>query len=252
MRLVCISDTHSRHKNMKYNLSDYVNPKDYNILIHSGDLTMMGYQHEITEFINWFQNLKGFDTKIFIAGNHDFCFEKINQPHHEGEYDWLKNLIFEENLSQSNCIYLEDSEFILTDPEFSRPIKFYGSPWQPEFNNWAFNLPRNGHELESKWNMIPDDTDILITHSPPYGIGDYTMNNQRVGCELLKIKLEKISPLIHVYGHIHEGYGVSIYDKTIYVNASTCDRKYQPINQPHVIDIKEYNGEIIATHIYAE
>lgn len=252
MRIICISDTHNHHSKMKYNLSDYINKNDYNVLIHAGDVSSMGYMYEVSEFINWFQNLKGFDTKIFVAGNHDFAFEQLNSPHHEGEYDWLKNLIYEENLSQSDCVYLEDSEFLITVSNINRPIKFYGSPWQPAFRNWAFNLPRNGNELELKWNNIPEDVDILITHTPPYGIGDYTMKNERVGCELLKIRLENISPLIHVYGHIHEAYGVSISDKTIYVNACTCNKRYEPNNEPQIIDITEYYGEVIATHIYAE
>jgi Icc-related predicted phosphoesterase len=161
-------------------------------------------------------------------------------------------LIFEENLAQSNVIYLEDKQLIIKSPELSRPIKFYGTPWQPEFHNWAFNLPRNGEELESKWSNIPEDTDVLITHTPPYGIGDYTLSNHRAGCELLMFRLEQINPLVHIYGHIHEGYGVQIKNKTIFVNASTCDRMYNPTNAPQIIDINEIYGEVIASHFYAE
>jgi len=252
MRIICISDTHTKQKELNYNLSDFIKQNDYNVLIHSGDISRMGRENEVKDFIYWFQNLQGFDDKIFIAGNHDFCFQKINEPHHIGTYDWLKHLIHEENLSQSDCTYLEDSELILNVPNISRPIKIYGSPWQPEFRNWAFNLPRNGFELEVKWNDIPEDTDILITHSPPFGIGDYTLTNLRVGCELLKFRVEQINPLIHVYGHIHEAYGVKVENKTIFVNASICDVMYNPTNKPHVIDINEYYGEIIATHIDAE
>lgn len=252
MRLVCISDTHTHHKSMKYNLNDYIDKNNYNVLINSGDISSMGYQHEVTDFIHWYQNLKGFDMKIFISGNHDFCFENINQPHHKGDYDWLSHLINEENLSQSDCVYLEDSSLILETPELSRPIKFYGSPWQPEFHNWAFNLPRNGEELQEIWNKIPDDIDVLITHSPPYGIGDYTLRNERVGCELLMSRVENMNLLVHTYGHIHEGHGVSVRNETIYVNSSICNIRYQPNNEPQVIELKEYDGQIIATHIYSE
>ena len=252
MRLILISDTHTHHKNMKYNVNDYIDKNNYNVLIHSGDVSGRGYQHEVTDFINWYQNLKGFDMKIFISGNHDFCFENINQPHHKGDYDWLSHLLNEENLSQTDCVYLEDSSVILETPELSRPIKFYGSPWQPEFHNWAFNLPRNGEELEKKWLNIPDDTDVLITHSPPYGIGDYTLSNMRVGCELLVSRIENLNLLVHTYGHIHESYGISVKNKTIHINSSICNAKYQPVNEPQVIEIKEYYGEIIASHINAE
>lgn len=252
MRLICISDTHTHHNNMKYNLNDYIDKNNYNILIHSGDISSMGYKSEVTDFIHWYQNLKGFDMKIFISGNHDFCFERVNQPHHDGDYDWLKNLIYDENLSQSDCVYLEDSSLILETAELSRPIKFYGSPWQPEFHNWAFNLPRNGDELKQVWDNIPDDTDVLITHSPPYGIGDYTLRNSRVGCELLMSRVEKMNLLVHTYGHIHEGHGVSVKNNTIFVNSSICNIKYKPINEPQVIELKDYDGEIIASYISAE
>jgi len=252
MRLVCISDTHTQHNKMEYDLKQYIKKNDYNVLIHAGDISWNGKKDEVTDFIYWFQNINGFDDKIFISGNHDFCFQRINKPHRKGEYHWLNHLVFSENLSQSNCTYLEDNELVLTIPGFSRPIKIYGSPWQPKFRDWAFNLPRNGKELEEKWNKIPNDTDILITHTPPHGIGDYTLDNIRVGCELLRFRVEQLQPLVHVYGHIHEGYGVSDENKTIFVNASTCNSKYQPINQPQIIEINEYYGEIIASHIYAE
>lgn len=252
MRLILISDTHTHHKRMKYNLSDYIDKNNYNVLVHSGDISSLGYKHEVTDFIYWYQNLKGFDMKIFISGNHDFCFENLNLPNKNNDYDWLKDLISEENLSQSDCVYLEDSSVILETPELNRPIKFYGSPWQPEFKNWAFNLPRNGEKLKQIWDNIPNDTDILITHSPPYGIGDYTMKNERVGCELLMSRIENLNLLAHAYGHIHEGYGALVKNETIFVNSSICNIKYQPINEPQIIEIKEYYGKIIATHIHAE
>lgn len=252
MRVVCISDTHNHHRRMKFNLNHYIDSNDFNILIHAGDISSLGKEREVSNFINWFMNLDGFDEKIFIAGNHDFCFEEINKPNTKSNYDWLRNLIYEENLTQNNCTYLEDNSVEIDVPGISRPILIYGTPWQPKFKNWAFNLPRNGEELGKKWNRIPKNTDILITHTPPYGIGDYTLGNSRVGCELLKGRLDEISPLLHVYGHIHEGYGVQVANKTIHLNAAICDADYQPINEPHIIEIREYYGEIIASHPYAE
>jgi predicted phosphodiesterase len=94
MRIVFVSDTHSLHNKMKYNVMDYVDSKQTNILLHSGDCTNLGKEHEVIDFIQWFQNIKGFDDKIFIAGNHDFAFEQ--------EPVWLMHYINEENLSQSN------------------------------------------------------------------------------------------------------------------------------------------------------
>lgn len=249
MRIVCISDTHSLHQNML----NYNSLPEGDVLIHAGDCTNKGSQRDVEEFVHWYMNLKGFDTKIFIAGNHDFAFEEHRYPHNKGDYDWFYNLMNEENLSQSDVVYLEDSGFTIEFPEFKRPIKFYGSPWQPEFYNWAFNLPRLGEDLKRYWSMIPDDTDVLITHGPPNEVRDF-VNNWRqgsvnVGCELLRYRVDEIKPLLHVFGHIHEGYGAALINDTIFVNASTCNERYIPSNKPIIIELKEYDGEIVATYV---
>lgn len=247
MRIVCISDTHSLHKLMEHEL-----PKG-DVLIHAGDISNRGGEVDVTNFIYWFQNIQGYDTKIFISGNHDYCFEKVNEPHHKGDYDWLKNLMAPENLAQSDVYYLEDNFMIIETPEFSKPIKFYGSPWQPWFYDWAFNLERLGNELEEKWSMIPDDTDVLITHGPPNGILDLVNNfrqpNRNVGCELLRVHVERVKPSLNVFGHIHEGYGTTLIDDTLFVNASICNPGYNPINKPIIIDLTEVDGKIIANYV---
>lgn len=249
MKIVLISDTHGLHNEML----DYNKLPEGDVLIHAGDCTNVGKPHEVEEFVHWFMNLKGYDTKIFIAGNHDFGFELKHVKYKTGSIEWYYNLMNEENLSQSDVVYLEDSEFIIQSPEFSRPIKFYGSPWQPEFYDWAFNLPRNGEELSKYWSMIPDDTDVLITHGPPFEVRDYVNNfrqvNRYVGCELLRSRVEQIKPKLHVFGHIHESYGVQYLGETLCVNASICTERYEPSNRPIVIDLNEYDGEIIATYV---
>lgn len=241
MRITFISDTHSLHDGMRHDLKKFIDPKQDNILIHAGDCTNVGKEHEVKEFVEWFQNLEGFDTKIFIAGNHDFAFE--TKP------PWLSHFVNPENLSQSNCYYLEDEEFVIESSEFSKPIKFYGSPWQPWFYDWAFNLPRNGEEIEKKWKAIPDDTTVLITHGPAHGVLDFTPRNERVGCEVLRFRVEQFKPLIHVFGHIHGAYGSQLLGDTLFVNASTCTEKYHPINKPIVVDINEVYGDLVATVI---
>ena len=247
MRIVCISDTHSLHNRMRHQL-----PKG-DLLIHAGDISNRGGELDVTNFVNWFQSIEGYDTKIFISGNHDHCFEQINLPHHKRDYDWLRHLIFEENLSQSDVTYLEDNFITIENPEFSKPIKIYGTPWQPEFYNWAFNLPRMGEELLEKWNQIPEDTDILITHGPPNGYGDLVNNwrqpNVNVGCELLMNRIGLLNPILNVFGHIHEGYGVYTNDKTTFVNASICTAGYEPTNKPIVIDLTEVDGKLKATYV---
>jgi len=247
MRIVCISDTHSLQHNMLHEI-----PKG-DVLIHAGDISNRGGERDVTQFIYWFQNIQGFDAKIFISGNHDHCFEQVNKPHHKRDYDWLRNLMGPENLAQSDVYYLEDEFMIIERPEFSRPIKIYGTPWQPWFYDWAFNLPRLGEELEKKWLMIPEDTDVLITHTPPNGVLDLVNNwrqpNESVGCELLRFHVERINPSLNVFGHIHEGYGVKKINDTLFVNAAICNSGYNPINKPIVIDLEEYNGQIVATYV---
>jgi len=247
MRIVCISDTHSLHENMRHTLPEG------DVLIHAGDLSNRGGEKDVTNFIHWFQNIQGFDTKIFISGNHDHCFERVNEPHHRGDFDWLHHLMSPENLSQSDVTYLEDNFITIDSPEFSKPIKIYGTPWQPWFYDWAFNLPRMGNELQEKWNLIPEDTDILITHGPPNGYGDLVNNwrqpNVNVGCELLLNRIIDIKPILNIFGHIHEGYGVYTNEDTTFVNASICTTDYRPTNKPIVVDLNEYDGEIVATYV---
>ena len=249
MRIVCISDTHGLHKIM-----EDLNPLPKgDVLIHAGDCTNVGKPQEVKEFVEWFMNIKGFDSKIFIAGNHDWAFENQRYPHHRGDYDWSHHLMNEENLSQSDVVYLEDNGFTIESTEFSKPIKFWGSPWQPEFYSWAFNLPRLGDELKKYWDMIPDDTDVLITHGPPNEARDF-VNNWRqpirnVGCELLRFRVEQINPSVHIFGHIHEAYGIEYVKDILYVNASTCTERYVPSNKPIVVDLTEVDGKVIATYV---
>ena len=114
----------------------------------------------------------------------------------------------------------------------------YGSPWQPEFCNWAFNLPHNGKELESHWQAIPNDVDVLITHGPPFGVLDRNSSGMPCGCELLAKEIEeRIKPQLHIFGHLHEGYGIACRGKTLYINASTCTLNYRPTNPPIVIHV---------------
>ena len=229
MKLVFISDTHGQHNIMTHPLPEG------DVLIHAGDATNVGSEKDIRKFVHWFQNIKGFDYKIFIAGNHDFGFE--------GKPPWLSKYINEENLSQSDCIYLEDESFEIESSKFSRPIKFYGTPWQPEFMNWAFNAPRD--QIYKHWEKIPLDTDILITHGPPEEILDLTPREGRVGCASLRHYVEKIKPIINVFGHIHGQYGIATEGKTTFVNASTCTERYVPSNKPIVLSLREFEGEFI-------
>lgn len=115
----------------------------------------------------------------------------------------------------------------------------FSSPWQPEFCAWAFNVKRDSPEIREIWDRIPRDTDILLTHGPPHGILDVTSSKENVGCRILRERLEKLRVKLHIFGHIHEAYGKEIdrLSSTIFVNASTCNLRYKPIQPPIVVTI---------------
>jgi len=223
MKFITISDTHSKHKQI---------PKEWlaeaDCIIHAGDISSMGYLHEIKAFCDWFSSLD-YKYKIFIGGNHDFSLEPINK-----NYSQALDLV----TSYTNIDYLEDDYIKLLDND--KIIKVYGSPWQPEFHHWAFNLKRNGVEIEEKWRKIPKDTDILITHGPVRGILDYVPYNggEIVGDELLLNEvMSRIKPKVHICGHIHYSYGEVLNDNIHFINASTANEQYQMVNKPIIFEI---------------
>ena len=223
-RFVCLSDTHNR--------TDSLHVPHGDILIHAGDFTLKGYPREVTKF-NEFLGCLPHKYKIVIAGNHDVTFDSATYADtlwravkHTEIYNSLKV-----KHSLSNCVYLEDCGVKVLG------FKIFGSPWQPEFHNWGFNLPR-GVPLLEKWNQIPEGTDILVTHGPPVGQGDLSHGGVRSGCvELLRTVRDRVKPKYHIFGHIHEGYGVTTDGHTIYVNASVCNTKYKAVNPPIVFDL---------------
>lgn len=206
MKLIPIADTHGMHRSLEI--------PDGDVLIHAGDLTRHGMLDGVREF-NDFLGTLPHPSKIIIAGNHDFCFEKDRKA--------CEDIL-------TNCIYLQDQEVVIDG------VKFYGSPWQPWFYDWAFNLER-GPGIRAKWDLIPKGIDILITHGPPYGIGDLTSRGENVGFQDLLEVIEEVMPRVHIFGHIHEGYGITSNGKTTFINASICDYLYQPINPPVVYNL---------------
>ena len=207
MKIVVVSDTHGMHNQVKV--------PDGDVLVHCGDITRDGRVHELFGINMWLSFLPH-KHKIVIAGNHDWCFQ--NQTSLSASY-------------LQNATYLHDSSVVIDG------VTFWGSPWQPEFYDWAFNLPKNGPELEKKWDLIPDNTDVLITHCPPFGILDLTLQNNKVGCEKLAIAVERVKPKVHLFGHIHCGYGKLQVGNTLFVNASNCDEEYKPVNKSLEIDL---------------
>lgn len=230
IKILCLSDTHGLHDRIQPNWLPHAD-----ILIHAGDISNVGKAGEIDHFCNWFAGLKGYSSKIFIAGNHDFGFEEKSRSYKEVQ-TILKT--YEKEID-----YLQDEGMIFIKnggKEDEESINIWGSPWQPEFHQWAFNLQR-GKELREKWDKIPVDTDVLITHGPPKGLGDFVpyRNGENVGCEdLLDVVATKLPQLkAHIYGHIHYSYGTVMRNNIQFINASTCNEAYVPIQKPIMIEI---------------
>ncbi|KAL3673175.1 hypothetical protein V7S43_002468 [Phytophthora oleae] len=225
MKVVCVSDTHGLHE-------DALAIPDGDVFVHAGDFTDTGERSEVLAF-NEFLGRLPHRYKLVIAGNHESSFDRVFYPQFWHQYGHRQQYDPDEvRALLTNALYLEDQAVLIEG------FVFYGTPWQPEFCNWAFNLPR-GDALLKRWRHIPSDTDVLITHTPPMGHGDL-VGYQRVGCADLRKEVEtRVRPKLHVFGHVHEGYGRSASpDGAItYFNASTCTHNYEPVNPPFVFEL---------------
>mmetsp|Transcript_36318 Transcript_36318/g.95747 ORF Transcript_36318/g.95747 Transcript_36318/m.95747 type:complete len:399 (-) Transcript_36318:304-1500(-) len=238
VRFVCISDTHSYESKAMSMATALESIPDGDVLLHCGDFSNVGRLEEVASFAEWFGQLPH-ARKIIIAGNHDLSldaesYESTAPRFGHGRVSDAASICARARAcleSIPRCEYLQDSGTQVDG------IRVWGSPWQPEFCDWAFNLPR-GEPCRAKWRLIPQDTDVLLTHGPPLGHGDLTSGGVRAGClDLLEEIQTRIRPQYHCFGHIHEGHGVTTDGTTTYVNASTCNLKYRPINTAIVFDI---------------
>jgi Icc-related predicted phosphoesterase len=206
VRLVCISDTHSQHHRLG-------TLPEGDVLVHAGDVSRRGGEAEIRAFAEWFAS-QPHRHKIMVAGNHDFAFEQ--EP---GARTWIEG-----------ATYLQDEGCEVGG------VSFWGSPYQPWFYDWAFQRQR-GSEMAEIWERIPVGVDVLITHGPPHGILDRTARGAHAGCEALLEAVWRVSPRIHVFGHIHEEYGQLEQNGIRFVNASTCSVTYDEIRPPIVLEL---------------
>lgn len=206
-KVVCMSDIHSWDTGFTVPEGD--------VLVAAGDLTSNGGASEVLRFVKWMGALPH-AHKIIVAGNHDWLFQT--------EPALAKNMCLEEGIT-----YLQDSG---TEVE---GLQFWGSPWQPWFYDWAFNV--KGPSIKKYWDLIPDGTDVLITHGPPFKILDRTSDGRNVGCPELAEAVDRVKPKLHVFGHIHPGYGRTKKGGTIFVNAAVCNDRYRPVNPIQVVEL---------------
>ncbi len=213
MKLVCISDTHEQEEQVSLPEGD--------VLIHAGDITYRGDLAKLAKFTAWMKE-QPFQHKIVISGNHDFCFQNNNRD------------IAVNRCREAGLIYLQDSGVEIDG------LLFWGSPWQPWFHNWAFNLAR-GKAIASRWALIPDETNILITHGPVMNVLDEAPrigSVEHVGCQDLADRIVNLPNLkAHICGHIHNGYGQMTLANVQFVNAAICTEQYTPTNPPIVIEV---------------
>jgi Icc-related predicted phosphoesterase len=214
LKIVIISDVHCKFNKLKIPECD--------ILISCGDYSFLGQPHEVKNFHKWFskQNAK---HKISVQGNHEKGVESA--------------FSFSKQIAEEYC---PDIIFIDEGLVEIEGLKIWCSAITPFFFNWAWNRYR-GEEIKKHWDRIPIDTDILVTHGPPYGILDTVKTHDPImnlGCEELTNKIKELEQLkIHCFGHIHDGYGVFDNGTVKFVNASICNEQYKPVNLPIVIDL---------------
>ncbi len=209
IKIVMISDTHCQAKNIK-------NMPSGDILLHAGDLTYHGEYSKLLSFSDWLDR-QDFKHKVIIPGNHDKTFER----------DW-----------ERAAAHVPAADAILNQEMYeAEGLKIWGEPRQPWFHDWAFNVHRPLMKTEC-WDKVPTDTDILLTHGPPYGVLDATKRGERVGCKDQLEWIREHQPRLVVCGHIHEGYGLAQIGNTLVVNASICNLRYDPINRPVVLELE--------------
>lgn len=211
IKIICISDTHTMLSKVKLPEGD--------LLIHSGDATFRG---NVTEMIEFNSDLEKIKNKyrlgiLYIPGNHD-ALPDLNP-------DFAREIITNATILIHEAIEIEG-------------IKIFGSPYTPTFFNWYFMKDR-GQQIKEKWEQIPEDTNILITHGAPMGILDMVPRGIHAGCEELHKRVFELKDLrLHVFGHLHSGnnkkYGGIVKQNDItFINAAICNEEYKPIQKAH-------------------
>lgn len=218
MKIVAVSDIHGKWNKLKIPECD--------VLISAGDYSFTGERHIVRNYHEWLNEQPA--THIISGqGNHEV---------------WVENN-FEEakQIALTACpraFFVEEGGITIDD------INFWYSAITPWFHDWAYNR-RAGRDIEEHWKKIPENTNVLITHGPPYGILDTVpfpdgTPKERVGCWTLNAYIERIKPDIHIFGHIHHSHGQKHENGISYYNVSVCDEQYVPSNGITVIDyIKE-------------
>lgn len=230
MDITFLSDTHSSHKA----IPEHWLPGG-DVICHIGDFSIRGYIEEGLEFLNWLESLDQYKYKIFVGGNHDICLDDNHYEQAKQRERYVKKMqkpefAFKDHIPD-NVIYLENEATTIEG------VKFWGSPITSPKAWLAFNW---GEELRAEtWKTIPQDVDVLLTHSPPHGILD-TVNSaaKNIGCPFLTDRTFDIKPKIHAFGHVHERHGAEKRNDILFLNCSIKNHEYIIKNKPHLITLE--------------
>lgn len=216
-RVMVISDTHEHSFD-----GSTIPPVD--VLIHAGDLTNFGEVESLKDGIKMMGTIDA-ELKLLIAGNHDTSLDKICRIEGMSEEEYSKyhedalEIMTGPLAKEARVTYLEEGthRFTLNNGAM---FTVYASPYTSGSGGWAFSYKA----LEDRFNdacqvapdrisiaenPIPSGVDIVITHGPPYSILDPS-DGDNLGCPNLLRAVSRARPLLHCFGHIHEGYGANI------------------------------------------
>lgn len=234
-RFVCISDTHSR----KYHS---IPPGD--VLLHAGDLSSYGYPSQLQLTLDWLASLPH-PVKCIIAGNHDLCLDRnltladqrVLEEQDTIALQEIRQRMCSAELKSKGIHYLEHESLTITVPS-GRAWKLYGSPAAARYAIGAFQY-KNAHEAQEIYDRIPADTEILLTHTPPYCVHDKTRRGVDAGCAVLARRMETLpSCRLHVFGHIHEACGASMNKEgRVSVNAALSHAH----RRVYVVDLQDHS-----------
>ena len=208
-----ISDTHDTFQDISMLI-----PEGTDIVFITGDLTYRGSPQELQRLKETLKRMVAKVSHVVITvGNHELGCEKDPQSWIDAMKEIGVKLLMHE------AIEIEG-------------YKIYGSPWSPEFGGWAYNY----HRLtgQTMWQDIPDNTEILLTHGPLYGVLDYC-HGGHVGCTDLRRKVERLPYLkYHLFGHIHEAHGIEMFNQVTCLNSSIMDGTYHFVNKPQFFELR--------------
>lgn len=208
IRVVVFGDTHEHHRD--------VSVPDGDLLIHVGDITRNSFSpRAIQDFDAWLGHLPH-QYKIVIPGNHDYSL---------ADPAWQK-LITSAILLINNGVELMG-------------LKIWGTPITP-VDHGHFG-GETASDRENQFRAIPDETNILISHGPPHGILDRNnISSVPQGCHELLAAVTRIKPMVHVFGHIHAGYGRRQIAETLFVNCAVAGMLSRPIRDPQVLHLRRH------------